>query len=114
MLNSMFSILCWLKLFRKKYVESKTLYRLCAYISNFNKSKYVIENRATVYGGALLKGERPQRSHTLTNHVPRHETVFRVLLFLIHTKLPYGPATTLKMDFILKPDRKFSKAQDIV
>lgn len=81
MLNSMFSILCWLKLFRKKYVESKTLYRLCAYISNFNKSKYVIENRATVYGGALLKGERPQRSHTLTNHVPRHETVFSECCF---------------------------------
>lgn len=57
-------------------------------------------------------------SHHLPNHVPRHKTVcvFRALPFpKSHQGAIWANYCTLnQMDFILKPDRKFSKARDIV
>lgn len=74
----------------------------------------------------MLEYVRPQRSHHLPNHVLSPKTViFWGLFFVIHTKVPHWLATAFKLDllyslylyfvyFILIPDRKFSKAQDLV
>lgn len=51
----------------------------------------------------------------VTSLVPSHKTGFGRPL-LVHTKVPHGLAAALEnqMGFVLKPGRKFHKAQDRV